>query len=467
MEQKIYPTISLSTKWENGNGGFLIYHWCRVFKEHLPKDCDLNQILTAKRMADKGTGVRCFAVDVLFSCFVTKEKTIEWIVALVSLIAKAGSNYRSTEIVTECLNLLDAEVAGLGRVMIWCVPTDIEEPFNYYKFFSYPSVELIRPGTNTTHSSEPGQLQPAMQDGFARCLQLSMQEGLDRCKTRSQRDALRRLVSITNAIEWSGGKLGDITLNKSALMVAPSGSGKTWLVKLAGRVLGLPVHCYTVSGWSPRDSYSRHDSMSLAIKQVEGANDGCIIFLDEICKISNNGMGGSSNYWKTCQTEIMQLVTGDVSDFPTTPQFRENFGKCWFIFAGAFQDLYRDQLGTESPSTEQVERLDITLDDVIASRMLPDELINRTGAFVHLAPPGMTDIRLAMIQVELAAGISIPEKERETYADEIVSRMQGFRGLENYALRIAQEAFRMEQKSSSSGGGSVGKRRKKSPPRGS
>ena len=99
--------------------------------------------------------------------------------------------------------------------------------------------------------------------------------------------------------------------------------------------------------------------------------------------------------------------------------------------------------------------------------MLPDELINRTGAFVHLAPPGMTDIRLAMIQVELAAGISIPEKEREAYADEIVSRMQGFRGLENYALRIAQEAFRMEQKSSSAGGGSVGKRRKKSPPRGS
>jgi len=56
------------------------------------------------------------------------------------------------------------------------------------------------------------------------------------------------------------------------------------------------------------------------------------------------------------------------------------------------------------------------------------------------------DMRSAMLRIELAAGISIDEKEREAYADEIVSSMQGFRGLENYALRIAQRALRIEKK---------------------
>jgi hypothetical protein len=250
-------------------------------------------------------------------------------------------------------------------------------------------------------------------------------------------------------VERFEGKLGDVTLNKAALMVAPSGSGKTWLAKLAGRVLGLPVHCYTVSGWSPRDSYSRHDSIMTAIKQIEAAENGCMIFLDEICKIQNDGMGSSGNYWRTCQTEIMQLVTGDVSDYPTTPQFRKNFGKCWFVFAGAFQNLYRAQIGTALPTAEEVEGIDITLDDVIASHSLPDELINRTGFFVHLSPPGIADMRSAMIQVEKAADIIIDEKEREGYAEEIVSRMQGFRGLETYALRVAQKAVLMEKKASS------------------
>jgi hypothetical protein len=160
----------------------------------------------------------------------------------------------------------------------------------------------------------------------------------------------------------------------------------------------------------------------------------------------------------------MQLVTGDVSDYPTTSSFRANFDKCWFIFAGAFQDLYRDQLGTATPTAQEIERLDITLDDVIAARILPDELINRTGAFVHLAPPSLEDMRSAMIRVELAAGISIDEKERECYADEIVTRMQGFRGLENYALRIAQRAHRIEKKALAEKTPDESKTRRRLPP---
>ena len=400
----------------------------------MPEHGDMTLVVKAKKIADHATGIRSFAMDVCLSHFYTKERTIEWLLPVAEAIAKAGYNYRNTEIVIKALDWLDCQWRGLSEVMSWCVPADITEEFHYYKFQSvYPSVDLIRP-------EAPAKL------SLAELSPLTMAEGLVRCKTRSQKNALRQLVSITEAVEWSGGRLGDIELHKSALIVAPSGSGKTWLVKIAARVLGIPLHSFTVSGWSPRDSYSRHETMSLAIKQVEAADDGCIIFIDEICKISNNGMGSSSNYWRCCQTEIMQLVTGDVSDFPTTCKFHENFGKCWFIFAGAFQELYRTQLGTVSPTSEEVERLDITLDDVIAARILPDELINRTGAFVHLSPPGITDIRSAMLQVEVEAGISIDEKEREAFSDEIVSRMQGFRGLENYALRIAQKAHRLEKK---------------------
>jgi len=428
-----YPTIKHGSTWQTANGAYLIYHWCRIFIDKMPEDGDLNHIVAAKEVADRSTGVRSFALEVCLSPFDSMERTIERLVPIAQNIAFAGYNYRDSDKVSKALDYLNVQWNGLADVMSWCVPADIKEEFNFYKFQAvYPSVDLIRPTTASQHGIQQSEL--------------TLQEGLSRCKTRSQRDALRRIVSITEAVEWSEGHLGDVELHKSALLVAPSGSGKTWLVKLAGRVLNLPVHCYTVSGWSPRDSYSRHDSITIAIKQIEAATEGAIFLLDEICKISNSGMGVSSNYWRTCQTEIMQLVTGDVSDYPTTSSFRANFGKCWFIFAGAFQDLYRAQLGTASPTTEDIERLDITLDDVIAAKILPDELINRTGAFVHLAPPSMDDMRSAMLRVELAAGISIDEKEREAYADEIVSRMQGFRGLENYALRIAQRALRSEKK---------------------
>lgn len=430
MANKSYPTIRSSGNWQTADGGFLIHHWCRIFSEHLPdQDADLSHVVMAKKMADQSTGMRSFALDVCLSRFYLKELTIEWLVPIAKTIAFAGYNFRDSDKVTKALDFLNFQWSGLADVMSWCVPQVIDEEFNYYKFQAvYPSVDLIKP--------------PAAKQNFP----LSLEEGLSKCKTRSQRDALRRIVSIADAIEWSRGQISDVELHKSALIVAPSGSGKTWLVKLASRVLNLPAHCYTVSGWSPRDSYSRHESLSIAIKQIEEAHGGCIIFIDEICKIQNQGMGGSSNYWRACQTELMQLVTGDVSDYPTTPNFHENFRKCWFIFAGAFQDLYRGQLGTSSPSAEEVERLDITLDDVIAARILPDELINRTGAFLHLAPPSIADMRSAMMQVEIAAGISVDEKERESYADEIVSRMQGFRGLENYALRIAQRANGLEKK---------------------
>jgi hypothetical protein len=436
MSEKNYPTIRESKKWEIASGALLISRWCRVFRAHLPDDPDESHILSAKCRADQGIGIRSIAMEMIFSDFMTRERTVEFIVSTARIIASAGESYRLLGTVAKCLDLLDHEVPGLSQYMSWCVPTSIDEPFNCYKFVNYPAVDLIR-------ASEAAEL------GSLMASPLSLKEGLARCKTRSQRDALRRIVSITKAVERFEGKLGDVTLNKAALMVAPSGSGKTWLAKLAGRVLGLPVHCYTVSGWSPRDSYSRHDSIMTAIKQIEAAENGCMIFLDEICKIQNDGMGSSGNYWRTCQTEIMQLVTGDVSDYPTTPQFRKNFGKCWFVFAGAFQNLYRAQIGTALPTAEEVEGIDITLDDVIASHSLPDELINRTGFFVHLSPPGIADMRSAMIQVEKAADIIIDEKEREGYAEEIVSRMQGFRGLETYALRVAQKAVLMEKKASS------------------
>ena len=451
MANKIYPTIKSSSNWQTANGAYLIYHWCRIFIANMPEDADLTHIVTAKVIADRSTGVRSFALEVCLSPFDSKDRTIERLVPIAQNIAFAGYNYRDSEKVSKALDYLNIQWHGLADVMSWCVPADINEEFNFYKFQGvYPSVDLIRPTTASQHGVQQSAL--------------SLQEGLSRCKTRSQRDALRRIVSITEAVECFDGHLGDVELKKAALLVAPSGSGKTWLVKLAGRVLHLPVHCYTVSGWSPRDSYSRHDSISIAIKQIEAASEGCIILLDEICKITNSGMGVSSNYWRTCQTEIMQLVTGDVSDYPTTPYFRANFDKCWFIFAGAFQELYRDQLGTASPTAEEIERLDITLDDVIAARILPDELINRTGAFVHLAPPSLDDMRSAMIRVELAAGISIDEKERECYADEIVTRMQGFRGLENYALRIAQRAHRIEKKALAEKTSDESKTRRRLPP---
>jgi hypothetical protein len=428
-----------------------MFSWCRLFREHLPDDPDRDHVLSAKCRADKSTGIRSIAMELIFSDFIRRERTTEFIVSTARLIAKAGESYLSPEKVTSCLDLLEKEVRGLSKLMSWCVPDNIEEPFQYYKFLNYPMVDLIRPSE-------------AAESGAPMAPPLTLKEGLARCKTRSQRDALRRIISITKAVERFDGKLGDVTLNKAALMVAPSGSGKTWLARLAGRVLDLPVHCYTVSGWSPRDGYSRHDSIMMAIKQIEEAENGCIIFLDEICKIQNNGMGSSGNYWRTCQTEIMQLVTGDVSDYPTTAAFRRNYGKCWFVFAGAFQHLYRSQIGTALPTAEEVERVDITLDDVIASQGLPDELINRTGFFIHLSPPGLSDMRAAMIQVEKAAEIIMDEKEREGYAEEIVSRMQGFRGLETYALRVAQKALLMEKKAVEEAVKEASERRLRLPP---
>lgn len=95
---------------------------------------------------------------------------------------------------------------------------------------------------------------------------------------------------------------------------------------------------------------------------------------------------------------------------------------------------------------QQVEELTLSLDDIVETEWLPDELLNRMGLYIEVGLPTVDELAVAMQHIEEQCEISVPEPERDGHAKQCVLAMQGFRGLENYSARCAMHAVLLQAK---------------------
>lgn len=146
----------------------------------------------------------------------------------------------------------------------------------------------------------------------------------------------------------------DVRIEKSnILMVGPTGSGKTYLVKTLARLLDVPLAIadatsLTESGYIGDDIESVVSKLLAAAgNDVQRAEHG-IIFIDEIDKIAKKKETNTRDVsGESVQQELLKLLEGSTVEVPVgsnqknalSPMATVNTDNILFICGGAFPDL--------------------------------------------------------------------------------------------------------------------------------
>lgn len=152
----------------------------------------------------------------------------------------------------------------------------------------------------------------------------------------------------------AAGTSDDIEIEKSnMLMIGPTGSGKTYLVKTLARLLDVPLAItdatsLTEAGYIGDDIESVVSKLlAAADNDVEKAEQG-IIFIDEIDKIAKKHNSNQRDVsGESVQQEMLKLLEGSDVEVPVgansknamVPLTTVNTKNILFICAGAFPDL--------------------------------------------------------------------------------------------------------------------------------
>ena len=148
--------------------------------------------------------------------------------------------------------------------------------------------------------------------------------------------------------------MNEIEIEKSnMLMIGPTGSGKTYLVKTLARILNLPLAItdatsLTEAGYIGDDVESVVSKLlAAADNDVERAEHG-IIFIDEIDKIAKkkntnhrdvSGESVQQGLLKMLEGADIEVPVGATNKNAMVPMTTVNTGNILFICAGAFPDL--------------------------------------------------------------------------------------------------------------------------------
>lgn len=128
--------------------------------------------------------------------------------------------------------------------------------------------------------------------------------------SKSQKQALDTLLPIANiALSVDKSEL-PIKPRTHSLMCAPSGAGKSFLMKALGEILNIPVLYLNTSNWAVLGSRCESYTWDCIVDFVNKHPKG-IIVLDEIDKISST----QSEWLGLVRLEIFDLLDGRV---PTT-----------------------------------------------------------------------------------------------------------------------------------------------------
>ena len=148
--------------------------------------------------------------------------------------------------------------------------------------------------------------------------------------------------------------MDEIEIEKSnILMIGPTGSGKTYLVKTLAKLLDVPLAIadatsLTEAGYIGDDIESVVSKLlAAADNDVERAQRG-IIFIDEIDKIAKKKQTNTRDVsGESVQQELLKLLEGSTVEVPVgsnqknamTPMATVNTDNILFICGGAFPDL--------------------------------------------------------------------------------------------------------------------------------
>lgn len=277
---------------------------------------------------------------------------------------------------------------------------------------------------------------------------------------------------------------GNVQIEKSnILMIGPTGSGKTYLVKTLAKLLDVPLAIadatsLTEAGYIGDDIESVVSKLlSAADNDVDKAERG-IIFIDEIDKIAKKKSTSSRDVsGESVQQELLKLLEGSTVEVPVgsnqknalTPMTSVRTDNILFICGGAFPDLEdiikerlkeKSSIGFSAELKDQYEKdsnilFQVTNEDLRKFGMIPEflgrlpinvtlESLNKELLIRVLKEPRNAILKQYKKLLELdEVQLSFEDESLEWIAEEALKKKTGARALraiiENFMLDIMYE----------------------------
>lgn len=224
--------------------------------------------------------------------------------------------------------------------------------------------------------------------------------------------------------------IAGIRLRRHPLLIGPSGTGKSLMVRELARVTGAAYFGTSPGSWIIHGA--RHQPFTLAAiaKRFQSAGS-MVVFIDELEKLGTRHANTSD--WTRCvYDELFCLLDGRLDGIDGWNAALEARAKAdmMVVCAATFQQLYRQKVGAPGDALFDEQWQDVSIRDAIQRQdRLPEELIYRFGAILELSHPTAEEFRerVAAIHAELAVGT-----DPGAVARRLLRAGKGMRALEEY-----------------------------------
>lgn len=257
----------------------------------------------------------------------------------------------------------------------------------------------------------------------------------------------------------------------NALLMGPSGTGKTLIVREAAKAVKhltgidycpiLEIDCTALSpkGWQGdhlADAIEKHYFACNDTKIFETS----IVFLDEFDKICIPALGaGGTNHNRNTQYSLLKMVEGTIMQGDDKRVANLNTHRMLFVLAGNFESIRKlredkdKTIGFTVSEKTNSELMDIHQE--LESVGMITELVGRTpfvGELQELTKDNLLDVLDEQLIPEFAStwefvgrDLYIPESVKEEMVDKTIARKTGARGLQTDLTKyLEDELFDLE-----------------------
>lgn len=410
----------------------------------LPPDTVISRIRDILETAWKETHIRCQLIELLAkgATVRSEEENVVWCERLRKIVMNIDLAFQRQRKRLEGVRVI-REIEQIYRgaeellTFIWTEQPDSPDPGDRFGWRDHPTSKGVPTMIYWPH--EHSHLDTSTESDGAVDLALIFQEK-KRESFRSellsgQQAAFDALLLMLKA-KREGLSAGGIKPRLHGLIIGPSGSGKTHVVRAVAEAERLPLFEQSAASWQPQGSRTEI-STPRKIAEFVNANNGGIIYLDEIEKPFPPDSSKTIPWERYCTDEFMSLLDAKVAQWDHwSIRLAAKLDKSFFIvLSGAWQSAYAAAFKLHHILGGDWTNLSIA-DTFLDENHLPPELLNRVSTnVIEVLPPSKEELAQMIMRVQEDLGLGVDEKEAILAAKEIAQERKGVRAVEEYMLK--------------------------------